>query len=83
MNDELKATAKLVDEIQNACNLRAVVGEFGKVLDVLMKSKLYGDDLKRHPLTICMVSKIVSLTGFNSETESDAFQKLFEMTKGE
>ena len=59
--------AKTAWQIQDACNLRAVVNEMDKVLDELSASGCFGDDLQNHPIVIAYVSKLMSLTRIESQ----------------
>jgi hypothetical protein len=60
--------AKEACEVQDACNLVAVVKRFDKAIDSLRQDhNLHGDALRAHPVVRAWADKIASLTGVQND----------------
>ena len=55
------AACKFAWEVQDACNMRAIVAAWVVQMDAMRKAGINGDRLLNHPSTIAMVSKLASL----------------------
>ena len=69
--------------VQDACNLVAVVGCFHEHLLALHRSKVCGDDLINHPISLAFVSKLNSLCRMTLDREIEAFDAIDRLERGE
>jgi len=82
--DEIqRAAAKDANEVQDACNLVAVVGAFHRHLLALHRSGVCGDDLINHPVALAFVSKLSSLCRMTLDREIDALGAVRRIEQGE
>ncbi|HVX12172.1 MAG TPA: hypothetical protein VHC22_13405 [Pirellulales bacterium] len=70
-------------QVQDACNLVAVVGCFHRHLLALHRSGVYGSDLINHPVALAFVSKLASLCRFDLDREIAAFEAINRIERGE
>jgi len=66
-------------EVQDACNLRAIVASWVRELDAARAAGIYGDELDHHPATRAFISKLNQLSGLTDETEGAAFDQCFDI----
>ena len=71
------------NEVQDACNLVAVVGCFHRHLLALHRAGICGDNLINHPVAITFVSKLNSLCRMTTEREAVAFDAIARIQQGE
>ncbi|MEX1028111.1 MAG: hypothetical protein WD049_08930 [Candidatus Paceibacterota bacterium] len=82
-DEAVQKAAADANEVQDACNLVAVVGCFHRHLLALWQSGVSGDDLLNHPVSITFASKISSLTRMTLEREMAAFDAIDKLQRGE
>ena len=70
--DAEKAACKFAWEIQDACNLRALVSHWLGHLDAMRADGITGDLLNNHPSTLAFVSKLTSLARMDNTREMKA-----------
>ena len=70
------------NEVQDACNLVAVVGCFHRHLLALHRAGICGDNLINHPVAITFVSKLNSLCRMTTEREATAFDAIDRIQRG-
>lgn len=78
-----RTAAAEANTIQDACNLVAIVGVFHRHLLALQRSGTCGDELINHPVSIAFASKLNSLCQMSPERESEAFDALNRLQRGE
>jgi hypothetical protein len=78
-----RAAARDANEVQDACNLVAVVGAFHRHLLALHRSGVCGDDLINHPVALAFVSKLNSLCRMTLDREIDALGAVRRIEQGE
>jgi hypothetical protein len=71
------------NEVQNACNLVAVVGCFHRHLVALHRAGIDGDNLMNHPIAISFTSKLNSFCRMATEREIAAFDAIERIERGE
>lgn len=84
---DIQTCAKLALQVQDACNLTAIVGTFSDVLKTLTDEKRCSNEVKNHVITTLFIDKIVDLSGKvvanNLSTYSDAYHKCQALAEGE
>jgi hypothetical protein len=78
-----RKAASDANQVQDACNLVAVVGCFHQHLLALHRSGVYGSDLINHPVALAFVSKLTSLCRFSLDREIAAFEAIDGIERGE
>lgn len=78
-----RVAARDANEVQDACNLVAVVGAFHRNLLALHRSGVSGDTLINHPVALAFVSKLNSLCRMTLEREIDALDAVRRIGLGE
>lgn len=69
-------------EVQNACNLVAVVGCFHRHLLALRGIGVCGDALNNHPISLAFTSKLNSLCRMSLDRELAAFEAIDKLATG-
>lgn len=70
-------------DVQDACNLIAIVGCWHQHLIALHRADVYGDALINHPVCLAFLSKLNSLCRMTTEREMAAFDAIDQLQKGE
>lgn len=76
-----KVAQKVLD-MQGAVNLRAITSSMVAQMDELRAVGITGDLLNNHPTVLAFVSKLNSLTRFDSSREMAAFNHLEDLKEG-
>ena len=71
------------NEVQDACNLIAIVGCWHRHLVAMSRVDIGGDALINHPVSLAFVSKLVSLCRMTTERELAAFDAIDKIQRGE
>lgn len=79
---ERKAAAD-ANEVQDACNLVAIVGCWHRHLLAMSHAGIGGDNLLNHPVSLAFVSKLNSLCRMTTSREMAAFDALDKLQRGE
>ena len=82
-NDVEQKAAKDANEVQDACNLVAIVGCWHRHLLALHRAGIGGDNLINHPTSLAFVSKLNSLCRMNLEREMAALDAIDKLQRGE
>ena len=76
-----RAACETAWEIQDACNLRALLAAWLEHIDMIAAG-LDGDEINSHPSTLAFLSKLNSLTHMNPRRESAALNVCREVARG-
>ena len=82
-NEAERKAASDALEIQDACNLIAIIGCFHRHLIAMRDSGVCGDALNNHPVSLAFVSKLNSLCRLTHGREIAALVALDEIVNGE
>ena len=82
-NDVEQKAAKDANEVQDACNLVAIVGCWHRHLLALHRAGIGGDRLINHPSSLVFISKLNSLCGMTLCREMAAFDAIDKLQRGE
>jgi hypothetical protein len=82
-NEVERRATEDANQVQDACNLVAIVGCWHGHLLALHRAGIGGDNLINHPTTLAFVSKLVSLCRMTTERELAAFDALDKLQNGE
>ena len=66
-------------QVQDACNLRAIVASWLRELDAIRLAGVYGEALDHHPATRAFISKLNQLSNLSDKTEGEAFDQCFDI----
>ena len=75
--------AQDANEVQDACNLVAIVGCWHRHLLEMSHAGIFGDNLINHPVSLAFVSKLNSLCRMTTEREMAAFDAIDKIRQGE
>ena len=75
--------ARDANEIQDACNLVAIVGCWHKHLLAMHRAGIGGDALINYPTSLVFISKLNSLCGMTLVREMAAFDAIHKLRQGE
>ena len=75
--------AQDANEIQDACNLIAIVGCWHRHLVAMSRAGIGGDNLINHPTSLAFLSKLNSLCRMTCEREMAAFDAIDKLRHGE
>ena len=75
--------ARTANEIQDACNLVAIVGSWYQHLLAMHRAGIGGDALTNHPTSLAFVSKLNSLCRVTLEREMAALGAIDKIQQGE
>ena len=79
---ECKAAAD-ANEVQDACNLVAIVGCWHRHLLAMSHADIGGDKLINHPVSLAFVSKLNALCRMTFDREMAALQAIDKIQQGE
>ena len=79
---ERKAAAD-ANQIQDACNIVAIIDCWHQHLLALLRAGIGGDNLINHPTSLAFVSKLGSLCRMSTEREMAAFDAIDTLQWGE
>lgn len=82
-NEVEQAAARDVNEVQDACNLTAIVGCWHRHLIAMSRSGIGGDRSINHPVSLCFLSKLNSLCRMTLDRELAAFDAIDKLQRGE
>jgi hypothetical protein len=82
-NEAERNAARDANEIQDACNLVAIVGCFHQHLLALHRAGIGGDCVINHPVSLVFVSKLNSLCRMTLCREMAAFDAVHSIQRGE
>ena len=82
-NEVEQKAASDANEVQDACNLVAIVGCWHRHLLAMSHADIGGDELINHPVSLAFVSKLVSLCRMTTERELAAFDATDKLQNGE
>ena len=71
------------NEIQDACNIVAIVGNFHQHLLAMHRAGIGGDNLINHPTSLAFVSKLNSLCRMTLDREMAALAAIDKLQSGE
>ena len=82
-NEVERKAAEDANQIQDACNLVAIVGCWHRHLLALHRVGIGGDNLINHPTSLAFISKLNSLCRMTTEREMAALGAIDQIEKGE
>jgi len=82
-NEVERKAAQDANEVQDACNLVAIVGCWHRHLLAMSHAGVFGDNLINHPVSLAFVSKLVSLCRMSTEREMAALDAIDKLQRGE
>ena len=82
-NEVEQKAARDANEIQDACNLVAIVGCWHQHLLAMRRAGIGGDRLINHPISLVFISKLNSLCGMTLCREMAAFDAIDKLRQGE
>lgn len=82
-NEAERNAARDANEIQDACNLVAIVGCWHQHLLAMHRAGIGGDHLINHPVSLVLLSKLNSLCGMTLCREMASFDAVHKLCKGE
>ena len=82
-NEAERKAAKDANEVQDGCNLIAIVGCFHRHLIAMRDSGVCGDRLNNHPVTIAFTSKLNALCRLTNGREIAALIAIDRIEHGE
>lgn len=82
-NEVERRAAEDANQVQDACNLVAIVGCWHGHLLAMHRAEIGGDNLINHPTTLAFVSKLNSLCRMTTVREMAAFDALDKLQQGE
>lgn len=83
LNAAEQRAARDANEVQNACNLVAIVGSWHQHLLAMHRAGIGGDHLINHPVSLVFLSKLNSLCGMTLCREMAAFDAIHKLQQGE
>ena len=82
-NEVERQAAHYANEVQDGCNLIAIVGCFHRHLIAMRDSGIRGDSLNNHPVTIAFASKLNALCRLTDGREIAALIAVDRIEDGE
>ena len=82
-NEVEQKAAQDANEVQDACNIVAVVGCWHRHLLAMSHGDVFGDALINHPVSLAFVSKLNSLCRMTTERELTALSAIDKLQNGE
>ena len=82
-NEAEQRAAKDANEVQDGCNLIAIVGCFHRHLVAMRDGGVCGDRLNNHPVTLAFTSKLNSLCRLTNSREIAALIAIDRIVNGE
>ena len=81
-NEAERKAAKDANEVQDGCNLIAIVGAFHRHLIAMRDAGICGDRLINHPVAIAFTSKLVALCRLTDGRETAALLAIDRIRNG-
>lgn len=81
--DVERNAARTANEIQDACNVVAIVGTWHQHLLEMHRAGIGGDALINHPTTLAFISKLTSLCRMTLKREMAALDAIDKLQHGE
>lgn len=82
--EAVQKAAQFAIDIQDACNLMAVINHFQRHLQAMREAGIVGSELNCHPVTVAVASKLASLSRMNIDSrETDCFEQIKKIAAGE
>ena len=81
-NEVEQKAAQDANEVQDACNLVAIVGCWHRHLLAMSHADIGGDKLINHPVSLAFVSKLNALCRMTTERELAAFDAIDKIRRG-
>jgi len=78
-----RKAAQDANEVQDACNIVAIVGCWHRHLLAMSHAGIGGDNLINHPTSLAFVSKLVSLCRMTTLREVAALEAIGKLQRGE
>ena len=82
-NEAERKAAQDANEVQDACNLVAIVGCWHRHLLAMHRAGIGGDNLINHPTSLAFVSKLNSLCRMTLDREVAALEAIDKLQQGE
>jgi hypothetical protein len=82
-NEAEQRAAKDANEVQDGCNLIAIVGAFHRHLIAMRDSGVCGDRLNNHPVSLAFISKLNALSRLTNSREIAALIAIDRIENGE
>jgi hypothetical protein len=82
-NEVERQAAHYATEVQDGCNLIAIVGCFHRHLIAMRDSGVCGNNLNNHPVTIAFISKLNALCRLTNSRETAALIAVDRIEDGE
>jgi hypothetical protein len=82
-NEVERKAAEDANQVQDACNLVAIVGSWHQHLLALHRAGIGGDNLINHPASLAFVSKLNSLCRMTTGREMAALDAIDKLQQGE
>jgi len=82
-NEVERKAAQDANEVQDACNLVAIVGCWHRHLLAMSHTGIFGDNLINHPTSLAFVSKLNSLCRMTPVREMAALEAIDKLQQGE
>jgi hypothetical protein len=82
-NEAEQRAAKDANEVQDGCNLIAIVGCFHRHLVAMRDSGVCGDRLNNHPVSLAFISKLNALCRLTTSREIAALIAVDRIEHGE
>lgn len=82
-NEVEQKAAMDANEIQDACNLVAIVGCWHRHLLAMSHAGIFGDNLINHPTSLAFVSKLNALCRMATDRELAALEAIDKLQRGE
>jgi hypothetical protein len=82
-NELERKAAQDANEVQDACNLVAIIGCWHRHLLAMSHAGISGDNLINHPTSLAFVSKLNSLCHMSTEREMAALEAIDKLQRGE
>jgi hypothetical protein len=82
-NEVERKAAQDANEVQDACNLVAIVGCWHRHLLAMSHAGIFGDALINHPTSLAFISKLNALCRMSFEREMAALEAIDKIQRGE
>jgi hypothetical protein len=82
-NEAERKAARYANEVQDGCNLIAIVGAFHRHLIAMRNSGVCGNRLNNHPVSLAFISKLNALCRLTNSREIAALIAIDRIEKGE
>jgi len=82
-NEVERRVSEDANQVQDACNLVAIVGCWHRHLLAMSHAGIFGDNLISHPTSLAFVSKLNALCRMTTEREMAALEAIDKLQRGE